>query len=50
LLVNGEPRGPVDDDAVNQVAWLFLGEDAEQEARDPVRAEDGLAGGRDLAA
>jgi len=49
LLVDREARCAVDEDTVDLVAWLFLGEDAEQEPRHPVRAEDGLAGGRDLA-
>jgi hypothetical protein len=30
FLVDGEPRRPVDEDAVDHVAWLFLGEDAER--------------------
>src|ERR1017187_6965785 len=45
LLVDGEPRRPVDGDAVDHVAWLFLGQDAEQEARAPVRAADRAVGG-----
>src|SRR5580692_7218983 len=42
LLVDGEPRCPVDVHGVDHIARLFLSEDAKQEPRDPVRAEDGL--------
>ena len=50
LLVDGESGRPVDDDTVDHVAWLSLGHDTEQEARDPVRADDRPAGGGDQAA
>ena len=50
LPVDREPRCAVDEDAVDLVARLLFGEDAEEEPRDQVRAEDELAGRRDQAA
>ena len=50
LPVDGEPQCPVDDNAVDHVAWLFLRKDAAQEARNPVGADDGPTGGGDEAA